>query len=314
MKGEIMGVKDKFNLDESVGKGLAYNMGHHKDDGSVHLDGELQYQVWETINALLAVQAADPDNTGFIDKAIEFLLKEQREEGSFYHEISHAPGHYCMETTPMGLMALAKANVDIGKGTQFVLDKQMEDGSWEIGTPEITRRRFWPSITGFVLRFLLQQGIDTPHIAKGIDYLLKTQQEDGSWGDNWIYYDTPYYPTYNIMPAFMLYGIESEAAYDKAASFIKANQKDDGSWDENIIDKPRPSDRLRTTMALHSLLAAPRDSDIPAIEKGMEWLLNAQEPDGHWYGGGWRHFPGKKENIYLTSVVVRTIKRYQELF
>ena len=73
----------------------------------------------------------------------------------------------------------------------------------EIGIPDMKKHRFWPSITGYALRTLLYLKVSSDNqISKGIEWLLHSQNEDGSWGSSWIYYDTPYYATHLILWAF----------------------------------------------------------------------------------------------------------------
>jgi squalene cyclase len=309
---EVLINENNINVDESISKGVDYLIRNQKEDGSVRLNNDTRWHVWGTANSILAVHTANKNERASLEKAINFLLSAQREDGSFCYTISFAEGEYCMETTSTSVMALATAKKDVSKGVRFMLSKQNPDGSWEIGIPDMLKHRFWPSITGFVIQTLLSLDMSSNQISKGIEFLLQKQQEDGSWGSSWIYYDTPYYPLHVILPALKLYGLEKNDSYKRSVSFIKKNQNRDGSWCMETTNKPRPSKSLRTALALNSLLVSPDDSDSKSIEKGVKWLIRNQKCEGYWDGGYFVNWPGKKEDVFATSIAIRALKRYEQ--
>ena len=88
-------------------------------------------------------------------------------------------------------------------------------------------------------------------------------------------------------------------AIDRATAWIEGMQSSDGGWaafdadncQELIRDHPfcdfgEVIDPPSADVTAHSLemLAALGRSAEPAAERGLEWLLRAQEPDGSWYG------------------------------
>ncbi len=308
-----MGLKNSINAEMAIDKGVDYLISNQDKDGSISLNKDARWKVWETANAIITINSANKNKKSFLEKSVNFLSNIQREDGSFYHTISSKKDEYCMETTPVCILALSAAKKDVRKGIEFMLDKQNPDGSWEIGTPEIIKRRFWPSIAGFVISTLLHLKISSNQISKGIDFLIEKQQEDGSWGSNWVYYDTPYYPMHAILLAFELYGLNKSMNYKKAVNYIFEKQNNDGSWYIETTDKPRPSRALRTTLALNSLLVSPDNSHLESVEKGVKWLLGEQKSDGHWDGGYFVNWPGKKEDIYTTSMAIRALNKYRAL-
>jgi squalene cyclase len=305
--------EDNERIENSIIKGVDYLVSNQNEDGSITLENDKTWQVWETANAILAVHNADKEKKPFLEKAVNFLLSCQRKDGSFYYTISYEKDEYCMETTSIGVLALAITQKNVSKNIDFILSKQNPDGSWEIGIPRITKYRCWPSITGYTLNTLLSMNVSSDQISKGIKFLLKEQQENGSWGSKWMYYDTPYYPIHAILPALKLNGLKNDERYLKAIRFIEKNQNKDGSWEYESTDKPRPSVSLRTALALNSLLVSPDQSDLKCIEKGIKWLINAQKNNGCWDGGYFVNWPGKKEDIYTTCVAIRALKQFNEL-
>ncbi|KYK23234.1 hypothetical protein AYK24_07800 [Thermoplasmatales archaeon SG8-52-4] len=314
MGGNFLDSFDKNKLNETINNAVKYLKKNQKKDGSVMLNKDTRWQVWETANSLLAVISSGEKEKKFIDKTLNFLLKAQRQDGSFSYTLSYDKDNYCMETTSTCLLVLEKLKQDVTKCIEFILNKQKNDGSWEIGIPEMIKHRFWPSITGHVLYSLLLLNISNENISKGFDYLFKKQLTDGSWGSSWIYYDTPYYSTYVILPALKLYGLENDERFNKCIKFIEKNQNKDGSWCIDTTDKPRPSKSLRTSLALNSLLISPRKSNKNIINNGINWLINNQRKDGSWDGGYFVNWPGKKEDILATSYAIRSISKFRESF
>ncbi|KYK29377.1 hypothetical protein AYK20_05355 [Thermoplasmatales archaeon SG8-52-1] len=314
MGGNFLESLDINKLDETINNAVCYLKNNQKKDGSVMLNNDSRWQVWETANSLLGVIDSREKEKKFIDKTLNFLLKAQRKDGSFSYTLSYDIDNYCMETTSTCLLVLEKLKQDTTKCINFILNKQNKDGSWEIGIPDMIKHRFWPSITGHVLNSLLSLNISNENISKGFDYLFQKQLTDGSWGSSWIYYDTPYYSTYVILPALKLYGLENDKRFKNCIKFIEKNQNKDGSWCMDTTDKPRPSKSLRTSLALNSLLVSPRNLNKNIINNGIKWLLNDQRTDGSWDGGYFVNWPEKKEDILATSYAIRSISKFRESF
>jgi len=304
----------KIDIKKSINKGVKFLIKNQKEDGSLYLNNDTRWQVWETANAYIAVNSTDTKNKNFLDKSIEFLLDNQRDDGSFSHDVNFKKNHYCIETTSVCLHALSINKKDITKGINFIIEKQNSDGSWDIGTPEIIKYRRWPSVTGFALNILIDYYSNKENITKGIEYILNSQLNDGSWGSKWIYYDTSYYTLYPILSSLKKSGHENSPNYNNAIQFIKNNQNSDGSWIENTTDKPKPSICLRTSLALCSLLITPNQNNIYKIEKGIEYLINQQENEGYWDGGYFVNWPNKKEDIYTTSMSINVLTKYLNSF
>ena len=96
----------------------------------------------------------------------------------------------------------------------------------------------------------------------------------------------------------------------RAALWLKLKQNADGGWGEDLRSYTEPSWRGRgtstasqTAWALLALLAAGGD---PAVERGVDWLIEAQRPDGGWdedlYTG--TGFPG---DFYINYEIYRLV-------
>ncbi len=137
---------------------------------------------------------------------------------------------------------------------------------------------------------LLQMGYgkDHPAVARGIDYLRRTQQSDGSWFGRW---GTNYiYGTWSVLNAFLAAGETSgnSATVRRAVSYLLASQQADGGWGEDgtTYDTTRrgccpESTPSQTAWALLGLMAS-GEAGHPAVARGITYLLERRNAAGLW--------------------------------
>jgi len=125
--------------------------------------------------------------------------------------------------------------------------------------------------------------------ARALDYLRRTQEQDGSWfgrwGMNYIY------GTWSALCALNAAGVDDGSReVRKAVTWLLSIQNNDGGWGEDgesyKLDyrghEPAPSTASQTAWALLGLMAA-GESDHPAVERGAGYLKRTQGPDGFWH-------------------------------
>lgn len=146
-------------------------------------------------------------------------------------------------------------------------------------------------VTARCLSFLGQLGespASHPVVARGVDYLLRTQEKDGSWfgrwGMNYIY------GTWSVLCAFNAVGRDPGSTdVQKAVGWLKSIQNKDGGWGEGgesyALDyagyQPAPSTPSQTAWALLGLMAAGK-ADDEAVSSGVRYLARTQAEDGFW--------------------------------
>ena len=144
-------------------------------------------------------------------------------------------------------------------------------------------------VTAHVLELLgtLGHDLNSVQVSRGLDYVLKDQEPDGSWFGRWgVNY---LYGTGTVVPALRATGMGPEAQpIRRAVEWVVSHQNSDGGWGEtpaSYVDPSLrgsgPSTASQTAWALLTLLAAD-EGDHPATLRGVAYLLETQREDGTW--------------------------------
>jgi squalene-hopene/tetraprenyl-beta-curcumene cyclase len=145
-----------------------------------------------------------------------------------------------------------------------------------------------PDITGRVLEALARWDLPATHpaIQRGIDYLLKSQERDGSWYGRW---GVDYvYGTFLALRGLRAAGYDDhEAAVLRGGEWLRSVQNADGGWGESCASYdrgafvPAGSTPSQTAWAVLGLLAG-GDTTSESLRMGVEYLLKTQREDGGW--------------------------------
>ncbi len=144
-------------------------------------------------------------------------------------------------------------------------------------------------VTARCISFLAQLGHeeDRPAIARGVAYLRREQEKDGSWFGRW---GTNYiYGTWSSLCALNAAGVaRDDPMMVRAVEWLLARQRADGGWGEDCesyahaapgeYHQSLPS---QTAWAVLGLMAAGQ-AEHEAVARGIAWLQSVQEDDGSW--------------------------------
>jgi squalene-hopene/tetraprenyl-beta-curcumene cyclase len=142
-------------------------------------------------------------------------------------------------------------------------------------------------VTAHVVEALAKEGLGQhPATRRAMRWLLDDQEEDGSWFGRWgVNY---VYGTGAGLMALAADETDSTAScVRRAIAWLESRQNQDGGWGEDVrsyddakwagVGESTPS---QTAWAILGLLAAGERGR--AVERGVAWLLDAQQPDGRW--------------------------------
>jgi squalene-hopene/tetraprenyl-beta-curcumene cyclase len=279
--------------------------------------------VWDAAIAAFALGEASEPPLDALSKCADWLLtKEVRRKGDWsikrpntepsgwYFEFANE--HYPdIDDTAMVLLALNRSRASRPneqkaceeRAIKWLLDMQSKDGGWAAFDVDNNWRPLsfvpfadhnamldptCPDITGRVLEALCAYGLDQSHpaIRKGIEYLVRTQEEDGSWYGRW---GVDYvYGTFLALRGLAAAGVSDREAYvQRALEWVRAIQNFDGGWGESCESYKQgayvqaSSTPSQTAWAVLALLAG-GDTTSTSLHDGMDYLVRTQNADGTW--------------------------------
>jgi len=222
-------------------------------------------------------------------------------------------------------------------GIQWLLSMQNKDGGWGAFDRDNDRQLLCnipfadhnamidPStadVTARVVECLGRFGwpAEHPAIQRGVKFLLKDQCEDGSWFGRWgVNY---VYGTSGALRALETVSLTAKEFCQRAVSWLRAVQKADGSFGESLWSYTDPATKgqgnstaSQTAWGLIGLLAGAQSND-PAIQKAVAYLVHQQNTDGSWSESDFTGtgFPGVfylKYHLYRNSFPLYALARFR---
>ena len=224
---------------------------------------------------------------------------------AFQYNNAHYPD---VDDTAVVVMALDRCDKEkyaeaIDRGTEWISGMQSRNGGWGAFDADnsYSYLNYIPfadhgalldpptaDVSARCVGMLAQLGRDPDVQKRGLDYLLKDQEGDGSWFGRW---GTNYiYGTWSVLCALNAGGVDPKSPIMRqAVDWLLARQRPDGGWGEDggsyWTDQPRgegkASTASQTAWAVLGLMAA-GEVDNPAVAKGVSFLVETQQDHGLW--------------------------------
>jgi len=285
-----------------------------------------QSPVWDTVLVMtgLADAGLPPEHPALVSSANWVLDEEIRQKGDWQVRRPGTPaGGWAFEfdndnyadTDDTAEVVLALRRVDlkertadnraaIRRGLRWLEGMQCKDGGWGAFDADNTRELINklpfcdfgavidpPSadVTAHIVEAFAAEGLATETACRrGVIWLLKNQEPDGSWFGRW---GANYlYGTGAVVPALIAAGVKpGKPQIRKAVAWLESVQNEDGGWGEDLRSYDDPgewsakgaSTASQTAWALLALLAA-GERNSKATERGIRWLARTQRGDGTW--------------------------------
>ncbi|GGL94169.1 squalene-hopene cyclase [Streptomyces fumigatiscleroticus] len=293
------------------------------DDGRRWIEA-CQSPVWDTSLAVIALTDAGlaPDHPAVVRAADWLLAKEVRTRGDWsVRRPRLAPGgwafgfhnHNYPDTDDTAEVVLALTRVRhprpervaaaVRRAVAWNLGMRSKNGAW--GAYDADNTSSLPSrlpfcdfgevtdppsadVTAHVVEMLAATGrAGHPAARRGVDWLLRHQESDGSWYGRWGVNHV--YGTGAVLPALIDAGVPADhPAVRRGVRWLEEHANPDGGWGERWESYTDPGWRGRgpstasqTAWALLGLLAA-GERDSAAVTGGVRWLARTQREDGSW--------------------------------
>jgi squalene-hopene/tetraprenyl-beta-curcumene cyclase len=217
-----------------------------------------------------------------------------------------------VDDTAMVLLALrkvpthdpARRDAAFARGLNWMLTFQCKDGGWASFDKDCTKSILekvpfadhnamldpeCADITARILELLGYEGcrLDHPQVQKALAFIRDHQEPDGSWYGRWgVNY---IYGTWQVLRGLRALNLSMKQDWIlRGRDWLESVQHEDGGWGErcNTYDDPvfkgqGPSTASQTAWAVMGLLAFD-DPHRPSVQRGIEYLVRTQSPDGSW--------------------------------
>ncbi|MFZ0693155.1 MAG: squalene--hopene cyclase [Alphaproteobacteria bacterium] len=279
--------------------------------------------IWDSgLAAHAMMEAGEPRNGQSVRGCLDWLAKRQilEVEGDWaWARPGLRPGGWAfqywndyypdVDDTAVVAMALersdgARYRENLSRAAEWIIGMQSKNGGW--GSFDADNTYYYlnnipfadhgalldpptADVSARCVSMLAQLGYSREHpaTARGLDYLRREQEKDGSWFGRW---GTNYiYGTWSVLCAFNAAGEAPKAPHiRKAVDWLKSRQREDGGWGEdgatywpNRKSEAKASTASQTAWAVLGLMAA-GEVKSEAVSRGVQYLLDAPRQGARW--------------------------------
>jgi squalene-hopene/tetraprenyl-beta-curcumene cyclase len=292
------------------------------EDGDRLRPQACQSPVWDTGLAVMALRAAGvPAEEPALRRAGRWLLGEEvRARGDWALRLPGTePGGWSFEydndlypdVDDAAVVGLALHELGLGRDAveracRWIAALQSSNGGW--GAFDVDNDANWlyrlpfcdfgrvidpasVDVAGHAVELLVRQRGYEDVVRRGVDYILREQERDGSWYGRWgVNY---VYGVGAALPALEAAGLPHEhSTVRRAVAWLERAQNSDGGFGEDCRSYDLDGDGQawhgrgastpsQTAWALIGLVAA-GEADSDCARRAVDWLCEAQRADGDW--------------------------------
>ena len=279
--------------------------------------------IWDTCLGMHALlEAGEAPDSAAMELAADWLLEREITDvvGDWvWKRPDLKPGGWAFEywndyypdvdDTAVVVMALHRMDAEryrpaIERAAQWIIGMQSSNGGWGAFDAENDRQYLnaipfadhgalldppTVDVTARCVSMLAQIGYgnDHPAVARGLKFLRREQERDGSWYGRWgVNY---IYGTWSALSAFNACGYDMQQPFiRRAVDYLVGGQRADGGWGEGCETyegdrrgPARDSTPSQTAWALLGLMAA-GEVDHPAVARGIDHLMRTPRDGAKW--------------------------------
>jgi squalene-hopene/tetraprenyl-beta-curcumene cyclase len=278
--------------------------------------------VWDTGLSAHAILEAHIEKTDLLDQSFEWLNKLQilDQIGDWAHRRKNLkPGGWAfqyrndfypdVDDTAVVAMALHRQDPKnyaepIKRAEEWIIGMQSSNGGWAAFDVEnehylLENMPFadhgalldppTSDVTARCVSLLGQIGyrMDDTAISKGISFLKREQEKDGSWFGRW---GTNYiYGTWSVLSALNMIGEDMSSPYvRRAVNWLISRQREDGGWGEDCAtywqhrkNTAKASMPSQTAWAVLGLIAS-GEVNSETVARGVYYLINQNNKNTGW--------------------------------
>jgi squalene-hopene/tetraprenyl-beta-curcumene cyclase len=292
------------------------------DEGDRLRPEACQSPVWDTALALLGLREAgrSADEPQVAD-AVDWMVREEvRQRGdwavrapgvepggwSFEYDNDLYPDIDDVSVIVLALRGLGAGGAAVDRAIRWLVGMQSSNGGW--GAFDVDNTADWlyripfcdfgaiidpPSadVTAHCVEILAAEPGHEASVRRGLEYLFREQEEDGSWFGRWgVNY---IYGTGATLPGLAAAGVpSSHPAVRRAVAWLRSVQNEDGGFGEDCRSYDPGEEGLgwhgwgvstasQTAWSLMGLVAA-GEARSDAAARATAWLVENQRSDGDW--------------------------------